>query len=101
MKKLILLTVLISNAYAFECTKYETQIIGKGEIVSTEYGKCLAKIVKVDDYKPSIVCPILLDEVKNNLVSLNGSQCEEVISNENISGVIVSDENSDFLLLEN
>ena len=101
MKKLILLSALISNVYAFECTKNETQIIGKGKVVSLTNGKCLAKLESVRDYKPSILCPILLDEIKDSLISLNDIQCEDVQNDGVISGVLVTEENSGILTLEN
>ena len=101
MKKLILLSALISDVYAFECTKNETQIIGNGKVVSLSSEKCLAKIESVRDYKPSILCPVLLDEIEQNLISLNSVQCEDVKNNGVISGIVVDEKNSDYLTLDN
>ena len=98
---LLLLLLTVTSVNAYECNKFETQIIGVGEIVSSNELGCLAKLNDIIDYRPSILCPVLLEEITRNFIALDEQQCIDVSENGNLSGVIVQDENHDYLFLDN
>ena len=102
--KLILclfLTFLTAQSLAYECVQFETQIIAKGDILSYfEDESCSVKVTEVRDYKPSIVCPVLLEEIFGSFVTLTPSQCDLVEFDSHMSGIVVGDFEGN-LILEN
>ena len=97
----LLLAFLTTQSFAYGCLQFETQIIAKGDIFSIfEDESCSVKVTEVRDYKPSIICPILLEEIFDSFVTLTPSQCDLVESDSHISGIIVGDLEGN-LILEN
>ena len=97
----LFLAFLTANSFSYECGQFETQIIAKGDIFSIlEDESCSVKVTEVRDYKPSIICPILLEDILDSFITLTPAQCDSVESDGHISGVVVGDFEGN-LILEN
>jgi len=100
MKTLVTLFSLltINTAKAYHCDQFETQLIAKGTETVTESGICVGKLTKVIDYKPSILCPVLLEDIYRSGVTLDEAQCELTKESGRISGIVISSQGT--LILE-
>ena len=91
-----LFILFMSNSYA--CNQYEAQFAGKvtkATIVSEN--RCLLDM-KMNHYAASTLCPLLLEDVQRNKITVDADMCDSSIIGSKLYGVLYLDRSSRILI---